>query len=125
MWFILKVSQDYKTPKDMKPTKCKVFCLDCNRTKMLFETEKKAQTFIKFNGDEIKLETGYCPTRTYYCISCCGYHVTSKTNSTLIVSKTDIVLEKYREYKVVHDEKIRLNKERIDLRRLEKKKLMK
>ena len=49
LWFILKVSQDYKTLKDMKPTKCKVFCLDCGRSKMLFDTEKKAQTFIKFN----------------------------------------------------------------------------
>jgi hypothetical protein len=125
LWNKLKVSQDYKTLKDMKPTKCKVFCLDCSRSKMLFDTEKKAQTFIKFNGDEIKSQTGYCPTRTYYCVSCCGFHVTSKTDSSVIVSKTDIVLEKYREYKVVHDEKNRVNKEKQRLRKLEKKKLMK
>jgi hypothetical protein len=58
-------------------------------------------------------------------VSCCGFHVTSKTDSSVIVSKTDIVLEKYREYKVVHDEKNRVNKEKQRLRKLEKKKLIK
>ena len=28
---------------------------------MLFETEKKAETFIKFNSDEIEEESGYKP----------------------------------------------------------------
>lgn len=44
---------------------------------MLFSTLKKAQNFIKFNGDEIMEETGIQPARVYYCQLCCGYHVTS------------------------------------------------
>ena len=38
----------------MKPSKNKVFCYDCGRNKMLFETEKKANTFLKFNADVIE-----------------------------------------------------------------------
>ena len=49
----------------MKPTKNKVFCKDCGRTKMLFETEKKAENFIKFNKEEIEAESGYGPQRSY------------------------------------------------------------
>ena len=37
----------------MKPSKNKVFCYDCGRNKMLFETEKKANTFLKFNAGVI------------------------------------------------------------------------
>ena len=43
----------------MKPNKNIVYCTDCNRRKMLFETEKKADNFMKFNNDEIEEETGY------------------------------------------------------------------
>ena len=102
----------------MKPTKCKVFCNDCNRTKMLFETEKKAETFIKFNNDNGEFEKGYSPSRSYYCISCCGYHVTSKPQNQNIKSKTALVLERYEVVK----EKDRLNKEKIEQRKIESKK---
>lgn len=58
----------------MKPTKNRVFCPECRRTKMLFETEEKAERFIKFN----KAEMGeYCPVRAYYCVACGGWHTTS------------------------------------------------
>lgn len=62
----------------MKPTKNQVFCRDCGRTKMLFESEKKALNFIKFNGEEIKEKNGKSPVRAYYCPICCGWHVTSR-----------------------------------------------
>ena len=42
----------------MKLSKNKVFCYDCGRNKMLFETEKKANTFLKFNADIIEEESG-------------------------------------------------------------------
>ncbi len=45
----------------MKPIKNKVFCKNCGRTKMLFDTEKKAENFIKFNKEEIETESGYGP----------------------------------------------------------------
>ncbi|MCY7360900.1 MAG: hypothetical protein LH629_02360, partial [Ignavibacteria bacterium] len=33
----------------------KIFCNDCRRTKMLFETEKKADNFMNFNNEEISV----------------------------------------------------------------------
>jgi hypothetical protein len=60
----------------MKPTKNKVFCNNCNRAKMLFETEKKAENFIRFNKEEIEAETGIGPQRAYYCLFCGGWHIT-------------------------------------------------
>lgn len=62
----------------MKPTKNLVFCAACKRLKMLFDTQAKADNFIRFNQKEIKKETGRAPVRSYYCSICCGYHVTSK-----------------------------------------------
>lgn len=61
----------------MKPTRNKVFCKDCERAKILFETEKKANNFIKFNTEEIEEESGYGPQRSYYCLFCGGWHITS------------------------------------------------
>ena len=59
----------------MKP-KNRVMCADCGRLKMLFETEKKALNFIKYNGEEITDNTERL--RVYFCPSCGGYHITSK-----------------------------------------------
>ena len=50
----------------MKPIKNRVFCPECGRAKMLFDTKKRAMTFIRFNKDEILAETGYAPKRCYY-----------------------------------------------------------
>lgn len=83
----------------MKPTKNRFFCKDCGRRKMVFETEKKADTFIKFNGDEIEGETGYKPERSYFCIYCGGWHVTSKKEYIEIKSKTEKVLDLYEQEK--------------------------
>ncbi len=61
----------------MKPTKNIVYCRNSNRKKMLFESEGKANNFIKFNSSEIKAESGYAPERSYFCLFCGGWHVTS------------------------------------------------
>ena len=66
----------------MKPKRNKVFCTDSHRTKIVFETEKKAENFIRFNADEMIEETGKAPVRCYYCASCGGWHVTSNPNRT-------------------------------------------
>ena len=77
----------------MKPTKNRYYCPASDRIKMLFETESKANNFMKFNADTIKKENGYKPVRAYYCVSCIGWHLTSlaltKPNSvkTIIVDK--------------------------------------
>lgn len=104
----------------MKPTKNRVYCRDCGRQKILFETEKKANTFIKFNGEEIESESGYSPTRSYYCISCSGWHVTSSKEAANIKSQTEIVLERYREEK----EKRSIEKARAAENRKEKLKVL-
>lgn len=61
----------------MKPSKSRVYCPECGRKKILFETEKKALNFIKFNSEEIEEESGRAPIRAYYCEFCGGWHVTS------------------------------------------------
>ena len=61
----------------MRPTRNKIHCPECGRTKMLFESESKALNFMKFNNEKIKEETGKAPVRAYYCKSCGGYHLTS------------------------------------------------
>jgi len=60
----------------MKP-KNRIYCREVGRSKLLFETEKKALNFIKFNGEEIYQETGRKPERAYYCECCGGWHTTS------------------------------------------------
>ena len=79
----------------MKPSKSRVMCPDCGRQKMLFESEKKAQNFLKFNEEAINPD-GTREMRVYYCPACCGYHISShqyKGNNR----KTDKIIEKYRE----------------------------
>jgi len=44
---------------------------------MLFESKKKADNFIRFNREDIALTSRKVPIRSYYCIFCCGWHVTS------------------------------------------------
>ena len=60
----------------MKPTKSRVMCPDCGKQKMLFESEKKANTFLKFNEEEVNPD-GTREMRVYYCPACCGYHISS------------------------------------------------
>lgn len=62
----------------MKPTKNRVYCIGCNKPKMLFESKKKAMNFIRFNAEDMEEKGGLAPVRAYYCSSCCGWHVTSR-----------------------------------------------
>ncbi len=76
----------------MKPTKNRVFCRACSKTKMLFESQAKADNFIKFNGDEILEESGKKPSRSYYCELCGGYHVTS-IDSEVVGERIDMLVK--------------------------------
>ena len=78
----------------MKPSK-RIYCRECGRSKLLFETEKKALTFIKFNADEIEAETGRKPERAYYCECCGGWHTTSMKNKPHNLARFNKVLEAY------------------------------
>lgn len=65
----------------MKPKKNRIFCNDCQKTKMLFSSEKKAELFIERNSEEMKAFGRYVPVRVYYCNMCGGWHVTSNPNA--------------------------------------------
>lgn len=69
----------------MKPTKNRYFCPQSGRVKMKFDTEKKAENFIKFNKKEI--DTGGLELRAYYCATCGGYHITKSKLSRFYIEK--------------------------------------
>ena len=75
--------------------KNRVMCPDCGKQKMLFETEKKAENFIKWNGD--KLDTTHNVLRAYYCPACCGWHISHKHYRESYDSHTDNMIQAYRE----------------------------
>lgn len=77
----------------MKP-KHRVMCPGCGREKMVFETEKKAQTFLKFNMDEINPD-GTREMRVYWCEACGGYHISSHKKPT--VNKVEKLIKAYRQ----------------------------
>lgn len=77
----------------MKP-KNRVLCPDCGRPKILFESENKANNFIKFNAEEIP--HGH-RLRSYYCPACCGWHVSSHEYDG--INRTELLLENYRKSK--------------------------
>lgn len=79
----------------MKPTKNVIFCPDCQRRKMLFESEAKALNFIKFNGEEIEELNGRAPIRAYYCEACAGWHLTSKEALYDVASPTEKIINRY------------------------------
>lgn len=82
----------------MRPTKSIKYCYDCGFCKIHFESEEKAMNFIRFNAEEIRKEKGYAPLRTYYCISCGCWHLTSKP-AFRYKSRTQKVLEAYKPQK--------------------------
>lgn len=95
----------------MKPTRNKHFCNGCGRTKMLFESQSKADNFIKFNGEAMLEETGRMPVRSYYCEFCGGYHVTS-SDSSEVGERLD-----HRDHRVM-DDVILMKKSQRDLSKL-------
>lgn len=78
----------------MKPTRNRIFCPQCKRPKMLFESQKKADNFIEFNKSEIEENNNYAPCRSYYCPFCAGWHVTHHQNfDESRVESIDIYIE--------------------------------
>ncbi len=49
---------------------------------MLFQSQAKADNFIKFNSNEIAAQSNKVPVRSYYCSFCCGWHITSVADET-------------------------------------------
>lgn len=105
----------------MKPTRSRIYCRDSAKSKILFETEKKADNFIKFNADDIEAESGRRPIRSYFCISCGGFHVTSKKEDPGMKSRSELVLESYEKMKQLdRDARARMRKLRKERQELNK-----
>ena len=56
---------------------------------MLFEEEKKALNFLKFNSGDYDDKA---PVRAYYCNACMGWHITSKGGEAYVNPVVDMVL---------------------------------
>lgn len=67
--------------KSTKPIHNRRFCIGCHRQKMVFESQSKADNFIKFNSENIAAFSSKVPTRSYYCSFCTAWHVTSVESS--------------------------------------------
>ncbi len=68
---------------------------------MVFETEKKAQNFMKFNNQNF--DTDVVPVRAYYCSACGGWHVTKR--KTWNTKKEDPLDKLVKAYKVATTKK--------------------
>lgn len=79
----------------MKP-KNRVMCPDCGKQKMVFETERKARDFLRWNGDDIR---GGELLRPYYCKACCGWHLSHVAHREEYDNRMDERINTYRESK--------------------------
>ena len=87
-----------------KPTKNRVMCPECFRAKMLFDTQKQADNFIKWNGEDIDTQGG--ELRSYYCKACGGWHITSKPPKAHYEHSTETLINRYKKDTVLNDSKI-------------------
>lgn len=100
----------------MKPTKNRIFCIDCGRMKQLFASQEKAIRFIEYNSKDILKVSGKAPVRCYFCTACGGWHITSNPHQLHMRSKSEIAIEHIRDintHKKNYREKIKEEKEKI------------
>lgn len=97
----------YNQVKGIKP-KNRVYCPDCGRQKMKFNSEKEAEDFIKWNKTNFDDKI---PSRIYWCEACCGYHITARPKGSVGVTvnmKLPYLTEALEtdKYRVVHTVKM-------------------
>ena len=68
-------------------------CPECFKQKMLFDTQKQADNFIKWNGDDIDTHGG--ELRSYYCQACGGWHISSKPYKKVYEHSTENLIKRY------------------------------
>ena len=76
----------------MPKPKNRIMCPDCGKQKILFESESKANNFIKWNKDDI--ENGD-KLRVYYCSACCGWHISHQKYHKDMEGRTDKMIKAY------------------------------
>ena len=70
-------------------------CPDCGKPKMQFESERKANDFIKWNADDFV--QGRESLRAYYCKACCCWHISHKHHSIGYGNQFSHKMESYRQ----------------------------
>lgn len=80
----------------MSKPKNRIMCPDCGKQKILFESESKANNFIKWNKDDI--ENGE-KLRAYYCSACCGWHISHQKYHKDMEGRTDKMINAYNDLK--------------------------
>lgn len=71
----------------MKPNKRNlIYCPAYGGCKLQFDSKAKADRFLSYNHDEILSAEGKAPVRSYYCSTCCKWHVTSRQKNTHVDS---------------------------------------
>lgn len=96
-------------------------CPDCGKPKMLFESERKANDFIRWNADDLEHQS--VNIRAYYCPSCCGWHISHKKHWKGFDQSTDRLIDAYnkdRQFRGVNkmDRLINSSKSAIDAQRI-------
>lgn len=85
----------------MSKPKNRIMCPDCGRQKMLFESETKANNFIKWNKDEIPYGD---KLRAYFCSACCGWHISHQKFHKDMEGHTNKLIEAYHQQLKKHSE---------------------
>ena len=80
----------------MSKPKNRIMCPDCGKQKILFESESKANNFIKWNKNDI--ENGD-KLRVYYCSACCGWHISHQKYHKDMEGRTDKMIKAYNDLK--------------------------
>lgn len=100
-----------------KPIKNRVWCPGCRSPRMLFQTEKEAERFIKFNGSDII--DNVSKLRVYFCEGCGGYHITSHAKKDVKRTGTQNIIVAYKkvtgsdEIKIVQEPKPDIDTEKL------------
>ena len=85
-------------------------CPECFKQKMLFETQKQADNFIKWNGEDIDTHGG--ELRSYFCPACGGYHITSKPYRKVYEHNTENLIRRFEKDVLLKNRSMRIE---IDL----------
>ncbi len=94
------------TENGIKP-KHRVFCREAQKAKILFESEKKAMNFLKWNEDKIPHTS---PLRPYFCSACAGWHITHIAIERAKTDQTDIAIERYNTFKTNYKKQAKCTK---------------
>ena len=84
---------------------------------MLFNTEKEAERFIKFNGQDIIDDVS--KLRVYYCDGCGGYHITSHAKKDVKRTGVQNIIDAYKkatgkeEVKIVEEHRPDIDTEKL------------